>query len=64
MKKICQTWWEKDPFKIFVNCHLHNKVFFFYPILLKLSQIVCIILRINGAKNEENRFKRMGKGPF
>ena len=37
----------------FFSC-LRDKVHTFYPILLKLAQIVCIITDINSIENEEN----------
>ena len=54
MKKICQTLWEKDPFKSFVIfSRLRDKVHTFYPILLKLAWIVCIFIDIDPFKNDE-----------
>ena len=43
MKKICEALWEKGPFKILLNVSIN----IFDPILLKIAQIVCIIVRIN-----------------
>ena len=40
---------------------LRDKIHFFYPILLKLRQIVCIVVSINPVENEENP-SNMGKG--
>ena len=46
MKKIHQTLWEKDPFKILVNFFTCMQLSpLFHPILLKRSQISCIINR-------------------
>ena len=66
MKKICQTLWERDPFKIlviFFSC-LRDEVHTFYPIFLKLAQISCIIIDINTIENEENKSNIMGKESF
>ena len=55
MKKICQIIWEKEPFQTLVIFSLVcDKVHIFYPIILKLAQIVCINIDINPIENEEN----------
>ena len=54
MTKFHRILWEKDPFKILVNFLLVYAIkTTFYPILLKLAQIVCIIVRISSIENDE-----------
>ena len=42
--------------------HLHSNVHIFGPILLKVAQFVCIIVRINPIENEEISSVSIGKG--
>ena len=66
MKIIRQTLLEKKPFKHFdyFFSRLRDNVHIFYPILLKLAQIICIVVKINPVKTRKIRPKLWEKGPI
>ena len=66
MKKTRQTLWLKGSLKILIIYFstLRNNVYIFTPILLKLVQMVCIIVRINLYKIKKIHQILLEKGPF